>query len=390
MKKQLRLSLLVLFTILCGAAYADTVEWDLSQASYSDASENEVTWTNSVATMTAKKGSAQPNANNYLGGDTYSSSRFYKGSTVTLKPATGITIRYVVFTATTDGYATALQNSTWTNATAAAETKTVTVTPTDGSKEFSCTVGATTGHSKVVVYYGDPSGDPGNDPTPEPTAKDYTSIAAILADITATKTDATYTFTDLLVTYVGGQYNFVSDGTNGFLFYGKDLGLTAGDKISGKATGEIYLFNSLPELSVKSLEKTVTSTGNTVPVKTIAASALKDNLNVFVKIENAVYSSASGKSLTFKVDGADVTVFNQFGVATDALAEGGTYILTGIGNIYKQAYQLYLVSFEADPASVNAPTATTPAGPRYNAAGQKVSPQYKGIIIQDGRKVLSK
>lgn len=45
----------------------------------------------------------------------------------------------------------------------------------------------------------------------------YTSIAAMLAAITPTKTDATYQFENLLVTYVKNSNTYVSDGQNGFL-----------------------------------------------------------------------------------------------------------------------------------------------------------------------------
>ena len=62
-------------------------------------------------------------------------------------------ITSVVFTATTNDYATALANSTWTNATAAASEKTVTVTPTDGVSAITATIGGTCGFTAVKVYY---------------------------------------------------------------------------------------------------------------------------------------------------------------------------------------------------------------------------------------------
>ena len=65
----------------------------------------------------------------------------------------GYTITSIVFTATSDNYASNLSNSTWANATAAVSSSTVTVTPTNGALPISATVGATCGFTAVKVYY---------------------------------------------------------------------------------------------------------------------------------------------------------------------------------------------------------------------------------------------
>ena len=59
----------------------------------------------------------------------------------------------VVYTATTEGYASTLANSTWTNATAVASGTEVVITPTDRTTAFSAVLGGTTGASSVKVYY---------------------------------------------------------------------------------------------------------------------------------------------------------------------------------------------------------------------------------------------
>lgn len=138
------------FEELSGDVYDFT--WDLTKATYSSASTDQVKWQNANVTMTADKAGASTNANNYLP-PSQTSTRFYKSSTLTFTPATGVTITKVEFTATTASYATALGSSTWTNASAAVSETLVTITPTDGSKAFSATVGGTTGASSVKVYY---------------------------------------------------------------------------------------------------------------------------------------------------------------------------------------------------------------------------------------------
>ena len=137
------------------AAYeAPHFTWDLSTNSYQSASTTQVTWTCDYANMVIDKASASTNANNYLGGSgSYTSTRFYKNSQLTLSPASDYVIISVVFEATTESYATALANSTWTNATAVANATTVTVTPIDGNVAMVATIGATCGFTAVTVYY---------------------------------------------------------------------------------------------------------------------------------------------------------------------------------------------------------------------------------------------
>ncbi len=128
--------------------------WNLSKKTYSAAS-NQVTWSATDVNMVVDKGTSGTAPNNYLGGDANNrtSSRFYQNSILTITPEANVTITSVVFTATSDSYATALKNSAWTNATATASSKTVTVTPTNGTSAISAKIGATCGFTGVTVNY---------------------------------------------------------------------------------------------------------------------------------------------------------------------------------------------------------------------------------------------
>lgn len=129
--------------------------WDLKIASYNTpTSEEQVTWEHSIATMVADKANATTAANNYLGGDSNqrTSSRFYKNSTLTFTPSNYV-IDSVVCVATSNTFASSLQSSTWTNATATVDVKTVTITPIDGEIAFSAIIANTVGLTDVTVYY---------------------------------------------------------------------------------------------------------------------------------------------------------------------------------------------------------------------------------------------
>ena len=130
--------------------------WNLAIASYNTpTSTTQVTWDSDCASMVADKNNATTNANNYLGGDSNNrtSSRFYKNSKLTFTPKTDYEITSVVYTATSNAYASALSNSTWTNATASVSTTTVTITPTDGTLSFYAIISDTTGSTSVLVNY---------------------------------------------------------------------------------------------------------------------------------------------------------------------------------------------------------------------------------------------
>ncbi len=130
--------------------------FDLTIVGDVQASEDQISWDRTLVSIVGDKDKATTKCNNYYPGKSnYSSTRFYTGSTLTITPKCGVEIGKIVFTATTDGYAKALAESTWTNATASYTGKIVTVTPTDCAKPVSAKIGATTGHEKIVVTFGE-------------------------------------------------------------------------------------------------------------------------------------------------------------------------------------------------------------------------------------------
>ena len=79
--------------------------------------------------------------------------RLYSGSKVTITPESGITISQIVITTTSNDYATAGKNATWTNAIATASGSTITVTPTDGNQSVTCVPSAQTRWTKITITY---------------------------------------------------------------------------------------------------------------------------------------------------------------------------------------------------------------------------------------------
>lgn len=124
---------------------------NLAAASYDSSSDELVEWSCDYAEMTNAVGTGSTKPNNYLGGAN-SSTRMYKNNVMTITPKSGYIISSVEFTATTNGYATALKNSAWTNAATVSNDTLVTVTPIDGSIAFGATIGATCGFTSVKIF----------------------------------------------------------------------------------------------------------------------------------------------------------------------------------------------------------------------------------------------
>ena len=131
-----------------------TCTWDLSTASYvadPEPTADLIQWTSTYVTMKAEKNGGSTGVNNYIP-PTRTSTRFYTSNKITFIPANNKQITTIVITAATSGYATALKNATWTNATAAASDTEVTITAS-GSGNVSCVLGANTGITAVTVNY---------------------------------------------------------------------------------------------------------------------------------------------------------------------------------------------------------------------------------------------
>ena len=210
------------------------------------------------------------------------------------------------------------------------------------------------------------------------------------------------------VTYANGSYTYIQD-ENGYnlLLFGSGLGFTKGQLISGDQGGgelealygNLKTYNGLLELEVKENNFMVEGDGQTVTPKTLSdISELGDlsSMNAYLKIENAVYVSADSRNLTFKVGESEFIVRQQWtSVAIDGLEVGATYTLEGMGAVYNDTPQLYLTSFEktADaPTGIEAITTDEldVNAPIYNTAGQQVNKNYKGVVIQKGKKILVK
>lgn len=312
--------------------------WDLSTNSYvGTVSEDLITWTNVRAEMKNEKGNGTK-VNNYIP-TTRTSTRFYSNNTLTITPASVYRINSVEFTATSTGYATALKNSSWVNATATSQGSKVYVTPTDGTLAFSARIGDTCGFTAVKVYY---------DPI-------ITISSAGMA--TYCSADA-LDFTDLADIDV---YKATVEGTT--------INFTRIKKVPAN-TG-VLLRNSTGKKAAVAV----------VPVLSGAADNVEGNL--FVAATEEIEHLASS------ADGYNNYILNN---GTNGL---GFYLANnqkvGAGKAYlhvPESTAKGFITFDDATGIELVNNASDMNTAIYNLQGQRVSEGYKGVVIVNGKKII--
>ena len=346
-------------------AAADTpviphVTWDLSIASYDEITDPDiVTWSSIYATMTNSSKSGGTSASNYLGGDANNrtSSRFYNGNTLTIAPSDGYAITSVVFTATSNSYASTLKNSDWTNATASMEegndVKVVTVTPTIGSNDIVAAIGGTCGFTAVTVYY-----VVDNTPSIAITPAAISGVPCLGGGGTLTVTcsnmgdspSLSIVFCDSQGT--AAEYNWISAVFNGdgnvvgTIYQNTGAARTAYLKVCGTAPNETQVCSNIVSIAQEAYNDPTT----TVTSLPFAFDGSKDDIATTEGIvENGLDDGySSSPRLKFKTQGAHVVLhFNEapgtltYDIKGDGFSGGTFTVMTSPDNNTYTALQTY-------------------------------------------------
>lgn len=332
---------------LAGSVTGPNFDWDLNTDNTTTATTDEMTWVGTYATMAAAKANSTTNTNNYYpgtSGKTYSSTRFYSNSVLTIAPTSGYAIDRIVFTATSNGYASTLANSSWTNATAtgpATNTETTaTVTPINGALPISATIGGTCGFTAVKVYY------------------------AVATSVTLTPAKEYTTLTS--------SHNLDFTGISGLKAYiaievdGDKVKMTQVNKVPAGTGLVLKAANSNSAVVVPVFDGTGADdvSGNQMEgsATTITAVAANDGYI----LSNGVFQPASA----------------------GILAAGKSYL-----NIAVSSARSLVMSFDdatTGIANLNVDDNFDANAPMYNLAGQRVNKSYKGVVIVNGKKMLNK
>lgn len=334
------------FGVLMSEKTGETI--DLSKDETTTATNDELTWDRALVHVMVLSDEKGTPANNYYPGvSNYSSTRFYTKSTLAITPMNSLSISEIVFTATSDKYAKALANSTWTNATAFISGTTVSIIPTDGTKEVSAVISATTGHKSIEIIYGQPkikekhsviiSSDVKNGTI---TATPTTAYAGENITLTATP-DGGYILSEWNVTTATGN---VTVNDNAFVMPDEDVTVSA-------------VFTEKGEVNDGSLERPYTA-AEAIAVIDSGTSLTGKHVKGFVKAtptfdaryNSLTYDIESGKKTLNIYSGKDLG--NVGFVGAEDLKAGDEVVVCGNLQNYKGKYQVdknnYLISINGE------------------------------------------
>ena len=327
------------------------VEIDLTKDNTTTANEKKLEWLGEIVSVTANKAGAGTKANNYYPGtvgEKYTSTRFYKNSTLTFTPASFVVLGEITYEATTEKYAAAMANSTWTNATAMANGKIVTITPMDGSKPVSAVISATTGGNSFSINY---------------SLANETSLTLVA------KSNDTYyaTFSSACACeFVGAEVFTVN------------------------VEGENIVLNEVASKQVPANTGVlVKSTANAVTVTRLESAPAIEGTNLLKPASEQMTDGFKFYKLAYD----NFTEKTGLGFYWGA-AEGGAFtVKPGLAYLavpQAQAANVKGFSFDGTQTGINGVEATTAKGAIYNLNGQRVEKAQRGIYIQNGKKFIVK
>lgn len=150
----------------------------------------------------------------------------------------------------------------------------------------------------------------------------------------------TFNFTNVKVVYAKYGYYYLADNDNsGYALlkgsqYGTEADMTTGSLITGTFTGTVSAKNGTPQASANSFSLTSkTADPNPRTPTTITIDQLGNNVNNYIKIENAELVQRLGNDITFKVGETTFKAYNSFALNV-TLEEGKAYDIIGFGNYH--------------------------------------------------------
>ena len=333
------------------------VDIDLTKDQTTTATTDKLEWLGEFVTVTANKAANGTNANNYYPGTEgkeYTSTRFYKNSTLTFTPAPFVVLGEITYVATASKdetaikYAGVMGNSTWTNATAKADGKIVTITPIDGIKPVSAKISDTTGGKSFSIKY---------------------SLANEISLGLVAKSNDTYyaTFSSACACeFVGAEVFTVS------------------------VEGENIVLNEVANKQVPANTGVlVKSTANAVTVTRLESAPAIEGTNLLKPASEKMTEGFKFYKLAYD----NYTEKTGLGFYWGAENGGAYTVKPGLAYLAvpeAQAANVKGFSFDGTQTGINGVEATTAKGAIYNLNGQRVEKAQRGIYIQNGKKFIVK
>ena len=218
------------------------------------------------------------------------------------------------------------------------------------------------------------------------------------ANVTA-KSNTRLVLTNAEVVYADADAVFVRQDGKAVELYQLGLTCKAGDLLGGEVKCHLKNYYGIPEFTkCDSTDVTtilVSETGQTpVPVQSTVSDVVElRNLCNLVELQGVTVSlDTLGNTYLTDAEGHKLQLRTRTpGIAAPEDYEGKTYTVTGIpGYIYKNAGQLFALSFTATGSSVASVSLDGQKNEVFDLAGRRITQPRRGLYIMRGKKVLVK
>lgn len=234
-----------------------------------------------------------------------------------------------------------------------------------------------------------------------------TKTAADIAAFNALSTGnlAVLTLSDAVVLYSwttknGKNSTYIRDASGALLLYNSGLSVKEGDVLNGTVNLTRSVFNNSIQAAknenTNADNLTITS-GDAPQPKVIVSTAAKDNVSDLVLIENVDIveggKDSKDNTLYYIMSGNEsLQVYNGFYLDGYTVAAATKVSVKGIVVRYNDVYEIYPTETPDITTGINAVNGdeTSANAPTYNLAGQRVGKDYKGVVIQNGKKCIRK
>ena len=243
-------------------------------------------------------------------------------------------------------------------------------------------------------------------PTPTPTIETVDNIAAFKALSDGTTAQLKLNNAQVLYTWTSNKGNtstYIHDTTGALLLFDCGLTLEENKMLNGEVTLKLTDYNGLPEgvnTDKTNADKLTITDGTPAKPKVITPDKASENLSDLVQVEGVtIQSEQSGKYTNYYAHVGDQKIQLYNGFHLDAYNDLSTLegaenkTVKGIVSMFKGNYQITIISIDATTGinNLNAESNTLEEdAPMYNLAGQRVSKEYKGVVIQNGKKFINR
>lgn len=321
--------------------------------------------------------------------------RFYKGSSVTLSAADKNIVK-VEMTCSGDKRHAASNFAAQKGLVITKETATWTGKATSITFKASKQVRA----YKVVVTL------EGGAVTPIPEVQTVDNIAAFKALSDGTTAQLKLNNAQVLYTWTSNKGNtstYIHDATGALLLHNSGLTLKENQMLNGEVTLKLTDYKGLPEgvnTDKTNADGLTITDGTPAKPKVITPDKASENLSELVQVEGVtIQSEKSGKYTNYYAHVGDQKIQLYNGFHLDAYKDLSSFegvqnqTVKGIVSLFNGQPQITIINIEKTTGIDNVKqidSAINDNAPMYNLAGQRVGKEYKGVVIQNGKKFINR